>query len=384
MKEDQRKNTNATKNRMAFQYLGIIFTILVSLIIAELILRAVFPIPLKSPLKIISNQNIPGLKEIVAYERNQFGLRSLSMKTKEKPPGTLRIICLGASTTDQTTQSTEDAWSAILETKLRQEFKTNAIEVAAYGRGGERAYHILKYAKNELPGYQPDVVILLLGFNHLRSMGGPGYQYTTFQDPPSSEIENKAKKKHFKDVTQIGRRLLILEHKVKSVWALLSGKSFEFHSRKLPELRKRYQGLPYVERPAREPNPIREFSDTISVLLEFLAKSGIDVIVLGQPVIWKEDMSDEEMAALHFSLNTPNGEVRPSTSWLEREMSQYNEVQKQLANRFNADFIDLNGKIPKTLDYFFDDCHFTDLGSKQVAEEIFPTLREHIRKLFYG
>jgi lysophospholipase L1-like esterase len=381
MTEDQRENTKNNKSRIVAQSLGIIFTILISLILAELILWVAFPIPLKRPLKIISNQNIPGLKEIVAYERNQFGLRSLSMKTKEKPPGNLRIICLGASTTDQTTQNTEDTWSGILETKLRQEFKTNGIEVAAYGRGGERAYHILKYAKNELLDYQPDLVILLLGFNHLRSMGGPGYQYTTFQEPTSSEIENEAKKKHFKDVTQLGRRLLIFEHKAKSIWALLTGKSFEFHSRKLPELRKRYQGLPFVEIPVREPDPIHEFSDTMSALLEFLVKSGIDVIVLGQPVIWKEDMSGEEMASLHFSLNTPNGEVRPGTYWLEREMSQYNEVQRQLADRFNADFIDLNSKIPKTLDYFFDDCHFTDRGSRQVAEEIFPALREHIRKL---
>ena len=34
----------------------------------------------------------------------------------------------------------------------------------------------------------------------------------------------------------------------------------------------------------------------------------------------------------------------------------------------------MDDKIPKTLDYYFDDCHYTDLGSKAVADNILPVL----------
>ena len=31
-------------------------------------------------------------------------------------------------------------------------------------------------------------------------------------------------------------------------------------------------------------------------------------------------------------------------------------------------FIDLDALLPKTLEYFYDDCHFTEKGSERVAE----------------
>ena len=55
-------------------------------------------------------------------------------------------------------------------------------------------------------------------------------------------------------------------------------------------------------------------------------------------------------------------------------MGRYNEVQKSIAFQFKMNYINLDGKIPKTSEYFFDDCHFTDLGSITVAENILPVL----------
>jgi len=45
--------------------------------------------------------------------------------------------------------------------------------------------------------------------------------------------------------------------------------------------------------------------------------------------------------------------------------------------------VDLNGRIPKSLQYFFDDCHFTDLGSARVAEELFPLVKERVDALIF-
>ncbi len=55
-------------------------------------------------------------------------------------------------------------------------------------------------------------------------------------------------------------------------------------------------------------------------------------------------------------------------------MNEYNAAQQSIASQFKMNYINLDDKISKTLDYYFDDCHFTDLGSLAVAENILPIL----------
>lgn len=54
-------------------------------------------------------------------------------------------------------------------------------------------------------------------------------------------------------------------------------------------------------------------------------------------------------------------------------MRATNDMQRELAARAHVAFVDLDPLIPKDLDHFFDDCHFTDRGSTTVAEALLPT-----------
>ena len=65
-------------------------------------------------------------------------------------------------------------------------------------------------------------------------------------------------------------------------------------------------------------------------------------------------------------------------------MARFNAAQREIALRHGARFVDLDALVPKDLDHFFDDCHFTDRGSRRVADEIFPTLRERALELVAG
>jgi hypothetical protein len=134
----------------------------------------------------------------------------------------------------------------------------------------------------------------------------------------------------------------------------------------------------------RDPDPIDEFSHAMDALLGVLKEMQVAVIVLGQPVLWKDSMSAKEVDSLWFSVDTPDGKVRASGSWLEREMQRYNRVQEQLALHHGATYIDLDTQIPKTLEYYFDDCHFTDLGSIKAASAIFPVVIAQIEQMTGG
>lgn len=173
-------------------------------------------------------------------------------------------------------------------------------------------------------------------------------------------------------LSHLCRRVILLRDSFYEWRHRKEGQSLEWHSRNLPNLRRDYQHNKYVEAPQRSPDPLPEFEDGIDRLLALLDVRGIDAVVLGQPVLWKANMNDVERAALWFFIETPTGRVRSSGHWLVNEMGRFNVAQKAIAQRHGARFLDLDARIPKDLDHYFDDCHFTDLGSRRVAEEVLP------------
>lgn len=351
----------------------VIGLLILCVLLAEAILWITFPIPIdKEDCRIKFVQDIPGLKKNILYERNKFGLRSLSMATKRKPKDTIRIICIGASTTDQPVQNTEDTWPGVLEKMLQRAFEAEGvkIEVASYGRGGHVIMNSLSLARKNSLDFQPDIVITLGGTNDLCWRSGVP--------------QKKGKlslKTQFLRYSQICRRLRIFKRKLYGLRPVTLEKELSWSNKNLPRLRKKYKFLPYVENPVRDPDPIGEFTESTSKFFEFLTKSKIDVIALGQPTLWKKCMTEKEKDTLWFPVRTPDGPVRPGTTWLESEMCRYNEVEKRIAERFGATYIDLDRHIPKTLQFFFDDCHFTDIGNEAIALRIFPVVSERVRAL---
>ena len=354
---------------------------LVSLVAMEAVLRLV-PLPVGAgAVSRRFTQNLPGLASEVVYERNEFGFRSLSMQSKEKPADTLRVLCIGASTTDQATQSTEDTWCALVERELREPLRAAGVtlETAGHGRPGLRAWQLLALARGGLLDFEPDLVVTLMGINDLAWNGGPGYRYHDLETARAPfELAGEGLFAGCRPALQLCRRLDRVEGSLRHLMRLLSGRAVEWHCQELPALRERYRGYPAVETPVRDPDPIVEFDGAMEALLAHLAAAGVDAVVLGQPVLWSADMEAEEEQALWFEVRTPEGPVRPPGAWLAREMARYNERQAASARRLGMAYVDLDRMIPKDLDHFFDDCHYTDRGSARVAQAIAPVIRERL------
>ena len=349
-------------------------------VIAEIFLWWAFPVSLET--KVLVYQNLPGLKKEIVFEHNAFGLRSLSMRKKAKPDNTIRIFCLGASTTEQPTQATEDTWSGILENKLTNVYRDQNIniQVASYGNGGLKSTGLFLWAKENIEEYDPDIVISLMGINDLAFNGGNDYYYSGIEVRPYTSVYDIMSfiKKCCKEYSQICRRIILAKRRV-DIWRQKkTGKIIEWHSKNLPYLRENYKKYPYSPVITRDPDPFSEFQDAMSALFILLKRMNITTIVLGQPVLWKNSMNTEELEALWFFVNTKRGFIRPSGSWLLNEIQRYNNAQKQLAEFNNALYIDLDTQIPKTLECYFDDCHYTDLGSRKVASAVFPEVKRQI------
>ena len=380
------QNMSNHANKGLGRIIAIQLTILMaSFFIVELFLWSFFPVHSDSA-HIIFKQNLAGLKRNIVYDTNEYGFRSLSMQQEKKPANSIRIFCLGASTTDQSPQNTVDTWCALLENKLNNEFHQSKIriETAGFGRGGWKAIDLYNWARNNIKRFKPDIVITLMGINDLSWNGGPDYSYTGLEDalqkkyPLSTESETTDICNKY---SQICRRIVLAKRRISQIIHSRTGKVLEWHSDNLPQLRKNYQQLPLIEHVNRMPDPIMEFSDAMDAMLSLLQDEGIEVLTLGQPVLWKNTMRLEEANTLWFSVNTPHGPVRPSGEWLLNEMQRYNVEQENIASRRGASYVDLDSAIPKTLEYYFDDCHYTDAGSNLVASVILPSIKKHVQLL---
>ena len=354
------------------------------ILLAEIILWIFFPvtkIPGNNKRIVVQITNLPGLKKYITYDENDFGFRSLSMHSVKKPSNTIRIICLGHSTTQQPTQATEDIWSSILEKKLQEKFRSKGIriEVAARGKGGEGVKQNSFWAQENILQYQPDLVILLEGINDLWQEASKAKDVHAKNLP--GENSDAQREDFFLQFSQIYRRLRILQYNFDLNEAIKRGVRLDWHSQNLPKFRRMRRNTPYVEKLQLDPSQIIAFSENLSALLKFFKKANVPVIVLGQPALWKAGMSADEMNALWLTLHTSRGWVRPSTEWLENEMTNYNNIQNRISDIFKVPYIDLDKRIPKNLQYFFDDCHFTDLGNIEIANEIFPEVEEQVGKI---
>ncbi len=368
-----------------------------AILLAELILWLCFPIS-ENSLSITQKYqpNMPGLKNNITYTQNQYGFRSLSMRTKEKGSRTVRIICIGASTTGQGSQNTEDTWSGILEQKLNEIMsKSNIpVEVAAWGIGGKKVWDGYLYCAHELSKFEPDIVVNLWGINDLAGQGGPNYSYSgkekKMTDLRNALVKKESKKNgwksHFKTTllkySQIYRRLVHIRMRrtdktLLAIKQVLAGEVDKLLSKRQSE----YRRLPFKENISRNPDPILEFTDGIEALILLLKKQGIETVVMSQPILWKKDMSSAEKDVLWFSFNTKEGPVRASGQWLETEMSRYNQIQEKLAENYRLSYVPLDSLIPKTLNIFYDDCHFTDNGNRAVAQAAYPEALKLVKKV---
>jgi lysophospholipase L1-like esterase len=103
----------------------------------------------------------------VSIKINSLGFRGDEI-ARSKPPGTLRIVCTGASTTFcEEVSGNEATWPAQLEKRLRARYPDQRIEVINAGITGSAIDSSLKDVRGRLLSLQPDLVILYRANNDI-------------------------------------------------------------------------------------------------------------------------------------------------------------------------------------------------------------------------
>lgn len=112
-------------------------------------------------------------KKISEYTFNNLGFRGRDF-TAAKPAGTIRVICVGGSTTIGSNAGNDSfTYPFILEELLRQAFPgANKIEVINAGVFGYHSWHSMLRVDNEFDRYDPDVYVFMDGLNDVMAAYG--------------------------------------------------------------------------------------------------------------------------------------------------------------------------------------------------------------------
>jgi hypothetical protein len=116
---------------------------------------------------------------------------------------------------------------------------------------------------------------------------------------------------------------------------------------------------------------LESFENNLNTLIELCGNDKTKILLMTEPNIYHDSMNDDELNALHM-LNTEaigNGK-QWSLETAKTGLTAYNEKIKEISNSKGTMFIDLEKKVPKTLEYFYDDVHYKDKTYDLISDYI--------------
>ena len=120
--------------------------------------------------------------------------------------------------------------------------------------------------------------------------------------------------------------------------------------------------------------PLVEDRRNLGFLADAAAARNIRLVLVTQPMLWRRDLPQAAVDLLwmggqdDFQANA--GKAYYTLPVLVETMRRYNEALLDVCRERGLSCLDLAEKIPHETTMFYDDCHFTEQGSKAVAAAV--------------
>jgi lysophospholipase L1-like esterase len=116
------------------------------------------------------------------------------------------------------------------------------------------------------------------------------------------------------------------------------------------------------------------YKNNLERLVDVCRQKNVRLIFTTQPVLWRGDLDDENLALLWF------GQLRDgrflSVEQLRQGMDRYNEALRAVCDERKVELIDL-APLDGDASVFYDDCHFTETGARRVAAMVAEWIAKH-------
>ncbi len=308
--------------------------------------------------------------KLVPYSVNRYGYLYPIEKHKRTAGDEIRIAVVGGSTVECIALQPEKRWPTVLEELLGKEYEGRRISVLNLGLSGESTPTHLATVAQHAAKLDLDAVIYMLGANELHRVGE---DWDPMLDKRSfSEVAGiRPSFLFFATRIQLGRRLWGLSNYFKPQFNEMDNPAFEKRAyfSELVVQRMNYPELPFE--PVFKETALGDYELDIVTLSTIAKAHGIKVLFLTQPMLWKENPSPEEEAVNWLGTYEHQGHIyRLQSGTSAKLLETLNQHLMLICEEKHFECLDLAGRIPRSLEAFYDPVHFNEQGARMVAEAV--------------
>ena len=292
---------------------------------------------------------ISGIRGPSRYTTNDLGVRGGSL-----PDGGSRFLCVGGSTTECTYLDDAETWPHLLMETLNGSGAGRHVWVGNLGISGYTSIEHLDFLeRSSLPG-AVDSLIFLMGINDLvRFLNG------------SLEMGPRPLWRR----TALAGAALAL-HRRGFLRRLLYEVEDETGANLEERRRARRQGEGDTTLPDLSA-ALREYDGRVERLARACRRRGLRCVFLTQPALWREGLGSRARASLWMGSDAQGRYLPPGE--LRRGLDLYNQTLLEACAHLDFECVDL-GSLNGREDLFYDDCHFTEAGAREIARIVAASL----------
>ena len=310
--------------------------------------------------------------------RGRFTINSLGLRGGEPRHDLPRILCVGGSTTECFYLDDDKSWPALLEQELTR--AGHPAQAMNAGRSGLVAADHALLLESLPEANDADCWVVLCGVNDL------GHQLRgLYADSVARSFERTfvyrrpglahAWRRPWQRNLLLVERLEQVRHRVKAAFRdadyvvaqdteVVQDPEGKWIAR---ERERRSAAETSAELPRLEPW-LDEYERQLTRIIAASRASGKRLVLLTQPVLWQSPMPPDLDALCLGGEAVAGGRV--SNEKRAAAMGAYNERMRAVARREGVECVDLAKALPRSLDSFYDDCHFNESGARRVAREL--------------
>jgi len=349
---------------------NIFFIVFLNLILTPLFHLITFDVPTRLPnyeiKKDYKGEFFKGMlsgTHLISYDHKGYRTNK-KIDYKNKNENTLRIFTIGASTTEEGEKGNNKTWSNLLGKNLEEHTDKN-VEIVNTGVAGLRAEHHYITLKRILR-YKPDLIIFLMGINDWNEHI---INYDTKYLIPIYEIKYNFKKSIlFQSFGNINKQIKIKIFNKKNAYDKKNTNLV------VPEQDSEAYLLPQIDS-LNKRKIIKKFKPTTvsndyqywtNLMINECKDGSLNCLFLDQPTAYKKNITNKLKERLWMT--PPNQIYTLTLKDLIYTSSTYNNWLKKKIRDNKLNFYLLSDKIEPNTSFLFDDCHFTENGSKKLSD----------------
>jgi lysophospholipase L1-like esterase len=358
-----------------------IISLVISVIAAEFFLKYFFPypdpfandktttrsyIPSAFPpyfkMRFAIEDGLPGIEQKeVDFSVNNMGFRGDTL-LEPKPAGEYRIFLVGGSTTECRVVDDSQELGRALQNQLNDHLAGEPnIKVYNAGISGDKSFDHVAMIAHRIIHLQPDVITVFAGINDLVAAAN-GADYLHYRESGSREQDLVSSLKYAATDFQIGRR----------IFGIIDRFGQKDDKQLFQEIRKRTnfrnKAKARMRRPVSDAPPktdLAHYRNNLLTIIGIAKAHKIPLVLMTQATTWNSKVDAEaenwHWMALAFDKYAYNEDL------LDKALESYNDVMRQLAADYDVPILDLARVLPKSLEFFCDDCHFNVKGARVAA-----------------